>query len=87
MEDEKQEKIKKMSENKEANILYFVKDELYRFEITLNKYKVAGYGRDLQEAENKAHFALSGLPSHNMVHSIYECNKTPTPRKMMDEEK
>jgi hypothetical protein len=70
-----------MSENQEVNILYFVKDELYRFEITFNKYKVAGYGRDLQEAEEKAQNALSGLPRHNMVHSIYEFGKIPLPKK------
>lgn len=76
----------KMSEKLELQIRYFIHQGKYRFEITYDKYKVAGFGRDLQEAENKAHFALSGLPPHNMVHSIYECNKTPTPRKIKDEE-
>jgi hypothetical protein len=75
-----------MSEKKEAHIRYFLKENLYRFEITYGKYKVAGFGRDLQEAEDKAQFALSGLPRHNMVHSIYECAKTPKPRKINNEE-
>ena len=77
----------KMSEKLEVNIRYFIQQDKYRFEVTYDKYKVAGFGRDLQEAENKAQFALSGLPPHNMVHSIYECAKTPQPRKMIDEEK
>jgi hypothetical protein len=76
-----------MSEKKELQIRYFIKEDKYRFEITYDKYKVAGYGRDLQEAEDKAQFALSGLPPHDMVHSIYKCGKKPTPRKIRDEKK
>jgi hypothetical protein len=75
-----------MSEKKEVHICYSFKQDKYRFEITYDKYKIAGFGLDLQEAESKANFALSGLPPHNMVHSIYKCGKTPTPRKIKDEE-
>jgi hypothetical protein len=77
----------KMSEKNEVHIRYTLKKNFYRFEINYQKYKVAGFGRDLQEAEDKAQFALSGLPPHNMVHSIYECAKTPKKRKIKDEEK
>ena len=64
---------------KETKITIFKKANIWRFEIESGKYKVAGFGDTLQEAEDKAYFALTGIPNHGTIHSVYIDGKPVKP--------
>jgi hypothetical protein len=65
----------------EVKIIYSVKSNKHRFEIIFGKYKIAGLANSLNEAEEKANFALTGLPEHGRIHSVYEDGKGVLPAK------
>jgi len=63
----------------ETTLTIFKQSDLWRFEIESGKYKIAGFGESQQEAEDKAHFALTGIPNTGTIHSVYVDGKKPAP--------
>ncbi|CAB5218239.1 hypothetical protein UFOVP204_121 [uncultured Caudovirales phage] len=58
--------------NKETTITYSLVNNFWRFDIKSGKYMVSGLAESLKEAVNKAEFALTGIPSYGIVHTIYK---------------
>jgi hypothetical protein len=58
--------------NEETTIVYSLKNDSWRFDIEAGKYMVSGLAKSLQEAVDKAEFALTGIPRYGIVHTIYK---------------
>ena len=58
--------------NKETTITYSSTNDSWRFDIRAGKYIISGLAKSLKEAVDKAEFALTGIPSYGIVHSIYK---------------
>jgi hypothetical protein len=65
--------------NKETTVTIFKQSDLWRFEIESGKYKLAGFGESQDEAEQKAYFALTGIPNYDTIHIVYKDGKKPKP--------
>ena len=69
-----------MSE-KEVIITYYMHAEKWRFDLVFGKYKLGGMGNSLTEVEDKANFALTGFPKHDVVHVKYTPGRSVVPAK------
>jgi hypothetical protein len=65
--------------NEQTTVTIFKQSNLWRFEIESGKYKLAGFAENLEEAEQKAFFALTGIPNYDTIHIVYKDGKRPKP--------
>ena len=62
----------RLSEKQDVIIKFFRHNDIWRFSIEYGKYKVGGTGESLEQVEEKADFALSGLPEYGINNRVYE---------------
>jgi hypothetical protein len=62
----------RLSEKQEVIIRFYRHFNKWRFSIECGKYRIGGMANGLSEAEQKADFALSGLPEYGIINRVYE---------------
>ena len=67
--------------NKEVIIRFKNIGNKYHWHVNCGNYQMAGYGDNLEDAENHAYSYVKGITNHGTIHCIYPDGKKPQPRK------
>lgn len=56
----------------EVIINIYKKADRWRFDAICGKYRLGGFGESIEDAEDKALFAIKGIPNQGVVHVFHE---------------